>query len=163
MYGKEDARMGEVKSTKTHKDKAKAALAKLATYGEDIDLSAYTGSGEELPYQADPSQLPAQAKSKMLEAGVILDDTSQRAGTFIQMDNTPVHSSIRQEGVEVMAISQALEKYDWLSDYWWRAVAVDVDKYTATVELSHNNGYFIRSLPGNKTVLPVQALSLIHI
>ncbi len=38
----------------------------------------------------------------MLGAGVILDDLSQRAGTFVQMDNAPVHSSVRQESVEVM-------------------------------------------------------------
>ena len=73
------------------------------------------------------------------------------------MDNTPVHSSISQEGVEVMAISQALEKYDWLADYWWQAVAVDTDKYTANIELNQNDGYFIRALSGQKTVFPVQA------
>ena len=73
------------------------------------------------------------------------------------MDNTPVHSSSRQEGIEIMPTSQALEKYDWLADYWWQAVAVDSDKYTAHVELSQSNGYFIRALPGNKTIYPVQA------
>jgi len=93
----------------------------------------------------------------MLGVGVILDDVSQRSGTFIQMDNAPVHSSVRQEGIEVMPTSQALEKYDWLSDYWWQAVAVDTDKYTANIELSQNDGYFIRALPGYKTALPVQA------
>jgi Fe-S cluster assembly scaffold protein SufB len=149
--------MGEMKSSKTHKDKAKAAIAKPAALGDDIDLSAYTSSAEAPPYQTDPSQLPAQAREQMLEAGVILDDMSQRSGTFIQMDNTPVHSSISQDGVEVMATSQALGKYDWMPDYWWRAVAVDTDKYTANIELNQSDGYFIRALPGHKTTFPVQA------
>ena len=149
--------MREIKSTKTYRDKAKAASAKPAAFGEDIDLSTYISSTEEQPYQADPSKLPARAKEQMLEAGVILDDVSQRSGTFIQMDNAPVHSSVRQEGIEVMATSEALEKYDWLSDYWWRAVAVDTDKYTANVELSQHDGYFIRALPGAKSIYPVQA------
>jgi len=143
-------------SSEKHKDKARAATAKPAAYGEDIDLGAYVSSTEEQPYQADPSKLPARAKKRMLEAGVILDDPGQRAGTFIQMDNAPVHSSVRQEGVEVMAVSQALEKYDWLSDYWWQAVAVDTDKFTANIELNKHNGYFIRALPGYKTIYPVQ-------
>ena len=73
------------------------------------------------------------------------------------MDNTPVHSSVREEGVEVMPVSQALDKYDWAADYWWRAVAVDADKYTANIELGQYDGYFIRALPGHKTVFPVQA------
>ena len=149
--------MAEIKSSKTYKDKAKAASAKPAALGEDIDLGIYVSSAEEQPYQADPSKLSAKVKEQMLETGIILDDASQRAGTFIQMDNALVHSSVRQEGVEVMSVSQALEKYDWLSDYWWKAVAVDTDKYTANVELSQHNGYFIRALPGYKTVYPVQA------
>jgi Fe-S cluster assembly scaffold protein SufB len=147
----------ETVSSETQKDKARAATAKPAAFGDDIDLGAYVSSGEEQPSQVDPSKLPAKAKKRMLEAGVILDDPDQRAGTFIQMDNAPVHSSVSQEGVEVMAVSQALEKYDWLSDYWWQAVAVDTDKYTANIELNKHNGYFIRALPGYKTIYPVQA------
>ena len=149
--------MAETASSKAHKDKAKAAAAKKAAFGEDIDLGIYISSAEEQPYQPDPSKLPAKTKKRMLEAGVVLDEPGQRTGTFIQMDNAPVHSSVRQEGVEVMAVSQAREKYDWLSDYWWQAVAVDTDKYTASVELNQYNGYFIRTLPGYKTIYPVQA------
>ena len=149
--------MVEIASSKAHKDKAKAAAAKKATFGEDVDLGIYVSSAEEQPYQPDPSKLPAKTKKRMLESGIILDEPDKRTGTFIQMDNAPVHSSVRQEGVEVLAVSQALEKYDWLSDYWWQAVAVDTDKYTASVELNQYNGYFIRTLPGFKTVYPVQA------
>ncbi|MEA1872403.1 MAG: SufD family Fe-S cluster assembly protein [Chloroflexota bacterium] len=148
--------MVDIASSEAHKDKARAAAAKPAAFGEDIDLDTYVSSAEEQPYQVDPSKLPARTKERMLEAGVILDDPGQRAGTFIQMDNAPVHSSVRQEGVEVMAVSQALEKYDWLTDYWWQAVAVDTDKYTANIELNQHNGYFIRTLPGSKTIYPVQ-------
>jgi Fe-S cluster assembly scaffold protein SufB len=149
--------MSKIKTSKEYQEKAKAATGKKAALGEDIDLNKYVRNGEEHQYQSDPSQLPQNAKEQMLSAGVILDDNSQRSGTFIQMDNMPVHSSVKQEGIEVMAVSQALEKYDWLADYLWKAVAVDTDKYTANVELSENDGYFIRALPGQKSILPVQA------
>ena len=149
--------MPEPKSSQTYHDRAKAAASKPAVFGDDIDLDTYEKTGERQPYQDDPSQLPGKTKERMLEAGVILDDPGQRSGTFIQMDNTPVHSSIKQEGIEIMPVSQALEKYDWISDYWWQAVAVDADKYTANVELNQGDGYFIRALPGHKTVFPVQA------
>ncbi|MFP3898617.1 MAG: SufB/SufD family protein [Dehalococcoidia bacterium] len=149
--------MVETRPSKTSKDKAEAAAAKLAAFGENVDLDDYVSSADEQPYQPDPSNLPAAAREQMMGAGVVLDDPSQRAGTFIQMDNAAVHASVRQEGVEVMAVSRALDKYDWLSDYWWQAVAVDTDKYTANVELNQHDGYFIRALPGQKTVYPVQA------
>jgi len=149
--------MKKIKTSKTYQDKAKAAANKAAAYGEDINLSKYSTDGKEHPYQADPSKLAPETKATMLSAGIMLDDPSQRSGTFLQMDNTPIHSSAKQEGVEVMAVSRALEKYDWLSDYLWKAVSVDADKYTANVELNDNDGYFIRALPGQKTVFPVQA------
>lgn len=149
--------MPELKTSQTYHDRAKVAANKPAALGDDIDLNTYKREAERQPYQDDPSQLPGEAKERMLEAGVILDDPSQRSGTFIQMDNIPIHSSIRQEGIEIMPVSQALEKYDWISDYWWQAVAVDTDKYTANVELNRGDGYFIRALPNHKTVFPVQA------
>jgi len=145
------------KATDSHKEKAKAAASKAAVFGEDIDLATYASSAEALPYQPDPSQLPARTKQQMLQAGLMLDDASQRSGTFIQMDNAPVHASFNLDGVEVMPVGQALDKYDWMADYWWQAVAIDTDKYTANVELGQHSGYFIRALPGQKSTFPVQA------
>jgi len=50
----------------------------------------------------------------------------------------------------------ALGKYDWLKDYYWRAVAPDADKYTSRTFLENADGYFIRALPGAKVKAPVQ-------
>ncbi|MDD5191160.1 MAG: SufD family Fe-S cluster assembly protein [Dehalococcoidales bacterium] len=140
-----------------NKEKAKSAANKPAIMGEDVDLTKFTREAAPLKYQTDPSKLSVATKKKMLEAGVMLDNPDQRTGTFIQIDNTPVHSSVKQEGVEVMPVSQAIQKYDWLGDYYWKAVNVDTDKYTASVELGQNDGYFIRTTPGTKTDFPVQA------
>ncbi len=137
--------------------KAEAAEHKKAPLGEDIDLSLYESNIAKKPTQVDTAEISKKDKEQMLTAGVMLDDMSQRSGTFIQMDNAPIHSSIQQEGIEIMATSQAIAKYAWLKDYWWRAVAVDADKYTAHVELHQSDGYFIRALPGAKTTFPVQA------
>jgi len=149
--------MNKVETTRANLEKAEAATTKKAAFGEDIDLKKFTADGDARRYEPDPSSLPPETKEKMLSAGVMLDDISQRSGTYLQMDNAPVHFSTRQEGVEVMAVSKALEKYDWLDDYLWKAVAVDADKYTANVGMNEGDGYFIRALPGQKTVFPVQA------
>jgi Fe-S cluster assembly scaffold protein SufB len=138
-------------------EKAKAAAAKPAAFGEDVDLNKYEQASEELPYQQDLSLLPENVKKQMAQVGVLPDSSDQRAGTFIQMDHSVVHSIAKQEGIEVMSFNQAVEKYGWLEEYLWKAVAVDTDKYTAHVELGQSNGYFIRALPGSKVVYPVQA------
>jgi Fe-S cluster assembly scaffold protein SufB len=142
--------------SKNTKEKAKAAANKPAAYGSDVDIKQYS-AGNEHKYEKDPSRLSAEIKTNMLSAGIMLDDPSQRSGTFLQLDNSPVHFTARQEGVEVMALSQALQKYDWVQDYLWKAQSVDADKYTANVELNQHDGYFIRALAGQKTIFPVQA------
>jgi len=139
-----------------NKELAKGALNKPAPAGQDIDLTQYVNADNTAEI-TDLSQLTSLDKEQMLAAGIILDGSDQRSGSFLQMDNRPVHFSAQQEGIEVMSTREALAKYDWLQDYWWKAVAVDTDKYTANVELHQGDGYFIRSLRGQKSIFPVQA------
>ena len=145
------------KLNNTNLEKARAAANKNAALGKDIELASFKSDEAEKPQNIDPSSLPVEDKERMLSTGVMLDDPAQRSGTFIQMGNTPVHYSMKQDGIEIMAVSKAKEQYDWFGDYWWKAVSVDADKYTAHVELNNADGYFIRALPGAKTVFPVQA------
>ncbi|MBN1152783.1 MAG: SufD family Fe-S cluster assembly protein [Dehalococcoidia bacterium] len=123
----------------------------------DVDPEDYTPSAPARPYTEDPRGLPDEMRQTMLQSGVMLDQHDSRSGTFVQVDHTPVHVSLGQDGVELMATRTALETYDWLSDYWWSAVDPDTDRYTSRVDHSEQNGYFIRALPGRKTLLPLQA------
>ena len=136
---------------------AEGVLEKKAAWGPDIDLRQYASEAGRHEYVENPSQLPIEDKQVMLGSGIILDDLSQRSATFLQKDQSPVHFSSSQEGVEVTSISKALETHDWLESYLWRAVKADTDKFTAPLGVHETDGYLIRSLPGVKTTLPVQA------
>ncbi len=136
--------------------RAAAARGKKAAYGEDLDLEKYTVEAPEHPYRENMSELAEVDRKRMEKAGVDARG-KERSGSFIQLDNSVVHTSATEQGVEVMGTREALEKYDWLQEYMWKTVEVDADKFTAAVELDHFNGYFIRALPGAKTVFPVQA------
>ncbi len=148
--------MRELKSERASKERAQAASSKPAPFGEDLNLDQYAHSTDELPHQEDLSHLPAETKQQMMQVGVT-PDGSQRSASIIQIDHSTIHSMTTQEDLEVMATSHALQKYDWLADYFWNAVAVDTDKYTALVELGQSEGYFIRALPGSRALYPVQA------
>jgi Fe-S cluster assembly scaffold protein SufB len=136
---------------------AQSVLEKKAAWGPDIDLRQYESEGAKHQYMEDPSGLPREDKAVMLGSGIILDDLSQRSATFLQKDQSPVHFSSTQEGIEVTSLSTALEAHDWLESYLWRAVKADTDKFTAQLGVHESDGYLIRSLPGVKTTLPVQA------
>lgn len=135
---------------------AKKAEKKPSAIGLDIDLDAYSVEVKEHGKIQSLKNLSGEVKEKALSVGVDAEEVC-RSASFFQMDHSVILSSAYKSGLEVMSSTEALTKYDWLRDYWWNAVNVDVDKYTAQVELKQNHGYFLRALPGAKVEFPLQA------
>ena len=138
------------------RSRAKEAAAKKAAFGKEIDFGLYKDQGKLHDYLPNLEELPQAEQQDMLRAGVDVSGHG-RTGTYIQKDHSVIHSSVNQDGLEVISITEAMEKYSWLQDYYWKNVAVDADMFTARAELHQEHGYFIRALPGVKTSWPVQA------
>jgi hypothetical protein len=102
-------------------------------------------------------QLANDQEEVLARAGFEVRAGADRAASFLQVNHHISHCNPGREGVEVMATREALERFDGLSEYWWRAVPVDADKYTARAALGFDNGYFIRARPGASSRVPVQA------
>ncbi|WP_321211108.1 SufD family Fe-S cluster assembly protein [Methanothermobacter sp. DP] len=145
--------------------KAEKAKDKKALYGEDIDLERFimeeAGEHEEV---TRAKEVPKEVQETLLRVGVDPEER-ERAGTFIQVDQSGICTTCASESIEIMGMNVALDKYSWLKDYMWKAVAVDTDKYTATTALreaeGEMGGYFIRSKPGAREVFPLQACMFI--
>lgn len=122
----------------------------------EVNLNNYEVETEEHEYIDELSRIDSSDAAKFLDVGV---DTKEmaRAGTFIQKDKSVIHCRTKLDGVEVMGISQAREKYEWLGDYMWKSISPDTDKFTFQAKEKPHEGYFIRSLPGVKTEHPIQA------
>ncbi len=101
-------------------------------------------------------RLEKDIKDKLEKVGIEMDK-DKRSATFLQVDQDVETSSSFEPGIEMIGIKQALEKYDWLHDYYWNVVSRDKDEYTKQVDVEDVNGYFIRSLPGTKVDFPVEA------
>jgi Fe-S cluster assembly scaffold protein SufB len=144
--------VSEIKETRK---KAEAARDKPARFGPDIKLEEYTVEAPSYE-ERKLADIDVVDSERLLNAGVDVTG-KERSGSFIQVDSSVVHAAPTQEGIEVTSTREALEKCDWLQEYIWKLVQVDADKYTASAELNFQNGYFVRALPGAKTVFPVQA------
>ena len=138
------------------REMAKKAEKKPSAIGPDIDLNAYSAEVKEHGKVQRLKELSAEVKEKAIGVGIDAEEAC-RSGSYFQMDHSVILSSAYQNGLEVMSSTEALKKYDWLQDYWWKAVNVDADKYTAQAELKQNHGYFLRTLPGAKVEFPLQA------
>ena len=137
-------------------EKAADTKTKKLDSGWDVDLERYTDRLEAHPYIDDLAEIEAADTAQMLKVGV---DTAEkeRVGTFIQKDSSVLHCKVQQSGVEVLGISQAIKKYDWLGNYLWKGVDPDTDKYTRQAKFKPTEGYFIRVLPDVKALYPVQS------
>ncbi|MFO8084157.1 MAG: SufD family Fe-S cluster assembly protein [Desulfobacterales bacterium] len=147
MYNREELRK-----------KAQNSIHKPSVLGPDVHLEDFDKPDVSHQYLTDQDLLsiPKNEQERLIMSGLDLTE-KERGGTFFQKDSKVVHCKSKQEGIEVIPISQALEKYDWIEDYYWKLASVDTDKYTATTELNLQDGYVIRALPGAKSIYPVQA------
>jgi len=144
------------------KSKAGKALEKKAVLGPDIDISRYARLVERGKIESLEG-LSHQMKEAAVMAGINIKE-ELRSGSYMQIDRSVVYESLNKayEGqLEIMNITDALTKYDWLKDYYWKAVQVDQDKYTAHVEMNMTHGYFIRVFPHQKPQFPVQSCLLV--
>ncbi|MCS7144223.1 MAG: SufD family Fe-S cluster assembly protein [Archaeoglobaceae archaeon] len=98
---------------------------------------------------------------KLKEVGIELDP-KKRSGTFLQRDQEVQNFASFYQGVEVMSIKSAMEKYDWVKDYFWKILRRDQDEFTKEADSEDVNGYFIRALPNAKVEIPVEACLYLH-
>ena len=146
----EQVRLDEIRK------KAEAAIGKKPAYGNDIDLDKYLHDVPTRERITTLNELSSGVKERALTIG--LDSTeANRSGSFFMHDQSVVISKAAQEGLEIMDINDALEKYDWLKDYYFRLVQPDQDKFTAYSATHPVAGYFIRAMPGAKIEFPLQA------
>ena len=143
------------------KKKAEDALKKSAAYGEDLNLDDYQLASKEVEVTENLLTLSADDQKTLLNVGVVPSEEN-RSGTFIMLNNAVSHASVKQDDeVELMSLQDAIKKYDWVKDYFWKLVKPDADKYTAMTYLQDADGYFIRAPAGKKSKMPVQTCLLI--
>ncbi len=104
----------------------------------------------------DLSELDQDELVRLKKTGVDLD-AKNRLGTFLQTNCGVVACSCDVQGIEMLPITEALKKYDGLSEYYWRLIDPDKDAFTREAKEHLDNGYFIRAKRGQKVVYPLQA------
>jgi len=137
--------------------KAKAALSKPAKYGVDVDLTTYNFKIPPRQLIGSLNELPDDVKRSAPSVGLEITEAG-RSGSYFQIDASPVYVKSRVPGLTVMPLSEAINDRSFIDNYYWKAVDVDLDKFTAAAELyGGKEGYVI--IAGRNVVVenPVQA------
>ena len=133
-------------------------MGKPAPFGPDLDVESFGRKAKSWP-PCPVSSMPKEVTQEALKAGVGADEKG-RAGMYFQIDYSVVLQAVQKafkDKIEVMNSREALGKYGWVKDYWWKIVDAGTDKYTALAELKWDKGVFIRVREGQKVTLPLQA------
>ncbi len=103
----------------------------------------------------DLEELDKEELKRLKETGVDLS-AKDRIGTYFQTNCGVAECSCDFQGVEMLPITEALKKYDGLKEYYWKLIPREKDAFTKEAADDLDNGYFIRALPGEKVVYPLQ-------
>ncbi|MCP4756798.1 MAG: SufD family Fe-S cluster assembly protein [Proteobacteria bacterium] len=121
----------------------------------EIDLGKYSTDADEHTYVDVLSDIRPTDADEFEKVGIATDG-SKRSATFILKDHSVIHCKTKQEGVELLKITQAMKKYAWLEDYMWNRISPDKDQFTHLAKEKPTGGFFARSEAGVKTKFPLQ-------
>jgi hypothetical protein len=110
-----------------------------------------------MPEMKGFSEISKEDKERLALTGIHTDSMEGRAGSFLLVNDHILHAGSNTEGVEILMIDKALEKYEWLKDYFWKNVSADKDQYTKYVAEHPQRGYVIIAHKGTKTTFPLQS------
>jgi len=126
------------------------------TFSSEVDLCDYTFEGSDAPSLPDLSQVSQEDRQQLRMAGVDVDE-ADRSGTYLQFDRTKVHCQARHPDVQILGIKEALDRYQGLPEYYWKALEPDKDEFTRETAKVVHGGYFIRTKKGATIPHPVQS------
>jgi len=94
---------------------------------------------------------------------VAFDEKEERSASFLAKDWDILDTHSASEGLEILPIEKALEKYAWLKELFFTLVDKEKDDYVKQVASSDVLlGYFIRVKSGVKITLPVSTCYMIN-
>ena len=106
----------------------------------------------------NPKEITQDIKSSLSQVGVLMD-APERAGSYVLVDDQDLVADSQIEGLEVLPINQAFQKYDWLKrDYAWKLIDPNKDEVTQNCyNQPVESGFFIRVKKGVKVEKPFQS------
>jgi hypothetical protein len=170
------------------KEKERARLklknAKPAKYGVDIPLEHYQREGARSKGIESLKELDESTKERIESVGERIDE-KYRSASHLQQDNTttylnPVRNTdipykgtkisngvntikgLLPEGVIVMDTDQAIKRFGWLKDYYFRILPKNLNKHTAFVNAYSKGGIFVWVKDGVQVEFPLQACFLLQ-
>lgn len=131
-------------------------MFELKKQPETVDMKKYKTSADGHSYVDDLNGIKNEEAESFLNVGIDMSEAG-RSGTFIQKDASIIHCNTKQNGIDIMKISDAVKTDRQVEDYLWKNISSDHDDFTTYAKENPHEGYFIRARKGVNSIDPVQA------
>lgn len=131
-------------------------MLELKKQPETVDMKKYKTSADNHSYVNDLNGIKNEESESFLNVGIDMSEAG-RSGTFIQKDASIIHCNTKQNGIDIMKISDAVKQDRQAEEYLWKNISSDHDDFTTYAKENPHEGYFIRAQKGVKSIDPVQA------
>jgi len=137
--------------------------AKVAKYGVDIPLERYIGQSPSLRKRKKIENLKELKKSVQVRLESVGErvDERYRSASHLQEDDSTVYlkgvEGLLPEGVVIMDTDEAIKRFSWLRDYYFKIMPKRLNKYSTFVNAYSKGGIFVWVKEGVKVNLPLQA------
>ena len=129
----------------------KDALAKFDSLplpkGDFIDLSKFTKNEKVLPKINSIEDAPKEITDLFDKLGISKEERKVFLGLSVQADNEVIYNQIKdvllKKGIIIEGMDEAVKRYDWLKDYFFKLINYDQDKLTAYHAANWRNGVFL--------------------
>lgn len=107
------------------------------------------------------TDLPEEILKEAAKVGI---EEAKRSGTYFQLDQKVILNTLNdkfKDKLELLPIHEALKKYKWLGNYYWKIVPKNKDAYTQDVAEDEQGGYFMRFFEGAEVTFPLQSCLMV--
>lgn len=128
-------------------------------YGLKLDWNKFRLSAEKYYRTMNIDDLPPEVKGSL--QNLVFPFSKNIAANIVHVNETLVYEKIVREmvprGVEIMNIEDAIRKYDWLKNYWFRAFPLTLNKLSAIHGAYSKGGAFIHVGENIKVKKPISS------
>jgi len=129
---------------------------KKAKYGLDLSLQEYQRKGRKLKKGDNLSVLNKHTQERIESVGLRIDER-ERSGSHLQQDNFNTYLSLLPKGVVVMDTDEAIRKFPWLKERYFKIMPKHLNKYATFVNAYSKGGVFVWVKEGTQLELPLQS------
>ena len=110
----------------------------------------------------DINEAPDDIKESLNE--LVFPYEKNKSGLILNVDKKTILKSLKisEEQVTIMEIEDAIQSFNWVKDYWFKAIPMSLNKLTLFHAMNGKGGYFVHVRENAKIKVPLEICFIVR-